>query len=323
MVVAAYIEEFFRALSRTSVKQYPTALGTLFDWLVGGRVLPFNRASSVREPQRVVETSKISAVSAEETGVLLVGIDASAMVDLRDRAFPGVLVYSFARVSPRFRSASPTTTPGEPLMPPTTAEFRTELREQIKRARQRGRPHAEINAGELHRTLGGYPPRAGEPAAAMPSCCEVMWEEYKRSPDYAQFSSGLRHDGPSASWERGLPARGKLAKATRGSCVIRKFLVACLTLAVSIGCASLDQPNTSLGPFPTDFKTTIRKHVLRSFFDPYSIRDASISEPVGSRTGEPDGWRLPETAKSGGYTGLPVPTGGGERMISVFDLGDR
>ena len=37
---------------------------------------------------------------------------------------------------------------------------------------------------------------------------------FKPLPDYAQFSSGLRHDGPSASWERGLPARGKLAKAT-------------------------------------------------------------------------------------------------------------
>ena len=36
----------------------------------------------------------------------------------------------------------------------------------------------------------------------------------KIPPDYAQFSSGLRHDGPSASWDRGLPARGKLAKAT-------------------------------------------------------------------------------------------------------------
>ena len=88
----------------------------------------------------------------------------------------------------------------------------------------------------------------------------------------------------------------------------RKFLVACLTLTVSVGCASLDQPNTSLGPFPTDFKTTIKKHVLRSFFDPYSIRDASISEPVGSRTGEPDGWLvcLETNAKNrmGGYTGL-------------------
>ena len=26
-------------------------------------------------------------------------------------------------------------------------------------------------------------------------------------------SAGLRHDGPSASWERGLPAHGKLTKA--------------------------------------------------------------------------------------------------------------
>ena len=65
-------------------------------------------------------------------------------------------------------------------MPPTTDEFRTELRKQLRRARQQGRPHAEINAGELHRTLGGYPPKVGDRAAAMPSCCTVMWEEYRR-----------------------------------------------------------------------------------------------------------------------------------------------
>ena len=65
-------------------------------------------------------------------------------------------------------------------MPPTKDEFRAELRAQINRARQQGRPHAEINSGELHRTLGGYPPKVGEPAAAMPSCAEAMWEEYRR-----------------------------------------------------------------------------------------------------------------------------------------------
>ena len=88
----------------------------------------------------------------------------------------------------------------------------------------------------------------------------------------------------------------------------REFLVACLTLAVLAGCASLDQPNESLGPFPDDYKTTVREHVLRSFFDPYSIRDASISEPVWSRKGEPNGWLvcLEANAKNrmGGYTGL-------------------
>lgn len=68
-------------------------------------------------------------------------------------------------------------------MPPSTDQFRAELRAQIKRARQQGRPHAEINAGELHRALGGYPPKVGEPAAAMPSCAEVMWQEYSEGRD--------------------------------------------------------------------------------------------------------------------------------------------
>lgn len=68
-------------------------------------------------------------------------------------------------------------------MPPTTDEFREELRAQIKRAQQQGRPHAEINAGELYRKLGGYPPKRGEPAANMPSCANVMWQEYKEDRD--------------------------------------------------------------------------------------------------------------------------------------------
>ena len=57
----------------------------------------------------------------------------------------------------------------------------------------------------------------------------------------------------------------------------RELLVACLTLSALAGCASLDQPNESLGPFPDDYKTTIREHVLRSFFDPYSPR--GVREP--------------------------------------------
>ena len=65
-------------------------------------------------------------------------------------------------------------------MPPSTAEFREELHKQIQRARRQGRPHAEINAGELHRVLGGYPPKSGEPAAAMPSCCDAMREEFEK-----------------------------------------------------------------------------------------------------------------------------------------------
>jgi len=60
------------------------------------------------------------------------------------------------------------------------ADFRTELEAQIGRAQKQGRPHIEVNAGELHRVIGGYPPKAGEPAHSMPSCCEAMRQEFRR-----------------------------------------------------------------------------------------------------------------------------------------------
>lgn len=59
---------------------------------------------------------------------------------------------------------------------PSAEDFRKELREQIARAQRHGRPHVEVNAGELHRVVGGYPPAAGS-NHAMPSCCKVMWDE--------------------------------------------------------------------------------------------------------------------------------------------------
>ena len=99
MVVAAYIEQLSGALAPASVKQHLAALRMLFDWLVVGQVLPFNPASSVRGPKHVVKTGKTPVLSAKETRALLDGIDISTLVGLRDRAFLGVLVYSFARVS--------------------------------------------------------------------------------------------------------------------------------------------------------------------------------------------------------------------------------
>ena len=99
MVVAAYVEQLTAALSPASVKQHLAALRMLFDWLVVGQVLPFNPASSVRGPKHVVKTGKTPILSAKETRAVLDGIDVSTLVGLRDRAFLGVLVYSFARVS--------------------------------------------------------------------------------------------------------------------------------------------------------------------------------------------------------------------------------
>ena len=65
---------------------------------------------------------------------------------------------------------------------PATKDFRAELTAQIRRASNQGRPHIEVNAGELHRTVGGYPPKAGW-SHSMPSCCNVMREEYKPGRD--------------------------------------------------------------------------------------------------------------------------------------------
>ena len=99
MVVAAYVEQLTFALSPASVKQHLAALRMLFDWLVVGQVLPFNPASSVRGPKHIVKTGKTPVLTAKETRAVLDGIDVSTLVGLRDRAFLGVLVYSFARVS--------------------------------------------------------------------------------------------------------------------------------------------------------------------------------------------------------------------------------
>ena len=99
MVVAAYVEELTQTLSSASVKQHLAALRMLFDWLVVGQALPFNPASSVRGPKHVVKTGKTPVLSVKETRAVLDGIDVSTLVGIRDRAFLGVLIYSFARVS--------------------------------------------------------------------------------------------------------------------------------------------------------------------------------------------------------------------------------
>jgi hypothetical protein len=62
---------------------------------------------------------------------------------------------------------------------PSTDDFQIELEAQIDRASKQGRPHIEINAGELHRKVGGYPPKAGE-FHAMPTCCNAMRQEFSK-----------------------------------------------------------------------------------------------------------------------------------------------
>ena len=58
---------------------------------------------------------------------------------------------------------------------PTADDFRRVLRDRLERAFRRSEPHAIVNAGELHRLLGGYP----GPRHRMPVCCSVMRSEMR------------------------------------------------------------------------------------------------------------------------------------------------
>lgn len=68
---------------------------------------------------------------------------------------------------------------------PTVDEFRSELRAQLRVAELAGQNCIVINAGDLHRKVGGYP----SPAPSMPSCCNVMRQERRPSDAVASAKS--------------------------------------------------------------------------------------------------------------------------------------
>lgn len=53
---------------------------------------------------------------------------------------------------------------------PTAEDFKHELFRMMAEGQKAGSEFVEINAGELHRRLGGYPGRDHR----MPNCCQVM-----------------------------------------------------------------------------------------------------------------------------------------------------
>jgi hypothetical protein len=85
---------------------------------------------------------------------------------------------------------------------PTEAEFRTELRSQLRTAELRGTPSIDINSGELHRKLSGYPTPDGE--HQMRPCCEAMYEE-KRPTDML-LSAPKKGHGASVTIRYELPS---------------------------------------------------------------------------------------------------------------------
>ena len=102
LAVAAYVELLQKRIAAPSVKQHLAAIRMLFDWLVTGQVVPFNPAASVRGPKHVVKRGKTLVLAATDARHLLDSIvpveSEASLIDLRDRALIGVMVYSFARI---------------------------------------------------------------------------------------------------------------------------------------------------------------------------------------------------------------------------------
>jgi integrase/recombinase XerD len=96
--LAAYIEQLPRGTSPPSVKQHLAGIRMKFDWLVTGRVVPYNPAHSARGPRHSVSKGVTPVLSSEEATALLVGMDVSTVVGFRDRAIIVAMTYTFACV---------------------------------------------------------------------------------------------------------------------------------------------------------------------------------------------------------------------------------
>jgi hypothetical protein len=94
-------------------------------------------------------------------------------------------------------------------------------------------------------------------------------------------------------------------------------MIRILSLALAVaGCSQTmaiteNTPPSSAAPSTQEVKQAVRTYVRANFFDPYSIRDAELSEPTwqasGLQFGASGGWTvcLRANAKNrlGGYTG--------------------
>jgi len=96
--VAAWVEALGRAHAPATVKQRLAGVRMLFDWLVIGQVVPANPAAPVRGPRHIVRRGKTPVLGRADARALLDGIETETLIGLRDRAFIGLMVYSFARV---------------------------------------------------------------------------------------------------------------------------------------------------------------------------------------------------------------------------------
>jgi hypothetical protein len=93
----------------------------------------------------------------------------------------------------------------------------------------------------------------------------------------------------------------------RGPMKGRLLLVAIAVIGLMLGCAVKPDPDV-IGPYPNGYENIIKNHVLKTYYDPYSIRSARLSYPNQGHILFQQGWIVCLEANSknrmGGYTGL-------------------
>ena len=99
-------------------------------------------------------------------------------------------------------------------MPPTADDFRDELYRIMQEAVREGRTFVDVNAGEVHAGLGGYPGRDH----GVPVCCKVMREEW--ATDYGDkiLQEPPRGQGVSLTIRYILPRPKKKNRANSTRC---------------------------------------------------------------------------------------------------------
>jgi len=102
--------------------------------------------------------------------------------------------------------------PDAQSIPLTANNFRQELTGLFSRAQDAGRTSIDVNSGELHRSLGGYP----GPRHRMPVCCDVMYQEMRDGDRIL--------NAPEKGKGASLTIRYKLPRTGRGALPHREVL---------------------------------------------------------------------------------------------------
>lgn len=97
VVVASYIEQ--HPSSPQTILLHLASIRMMFKWLKEQGVLNNNPAENIKGPKYRVKVGKTPVLEAEDMRQLLDSFDTTHIAGLRDRAFIGLMTFTFARVS--------------------------------------------------------------------------------------------------------------------------------------------------------------------------------------------------------------------------------